>query len=65
MSEYVFEEDLKCLLEGYDYDTLFVGMEGVDSVSTFQDAGVLTRNKGLVVEMLDGSEYQVTIVKSK
>lgn len=30
---------------------------------TFEDAGILTNNKGLVID-LNGSEFQVTIVKS-
>jgi hypothetical protein len=33
-------------------------------VRTFEDMGVLTRNKGLVVT-IDGNEFQVTIVQSK
>ena len=34
-------------------------------VRDFQDAGLLTRNKGLVVKMVDGSEFQITIVQSR
>jgi hypothetical protein len=37
----------------------------VQSVSTFDDAGLLTRNKGLVIRLEDGSEFQVTIVQSQ
>lgn len=32
---------------------------------TFSDAGVLTMNKGIVIETDDGREYQITIVRSK
>ncbi|MCR9292065.1 MAG: hypothetical protein NXI32_05050 [bacterium] len=32
---------------------------------TFSDHGVLTNNKGIVVEFEDGSEFQITIVQSK
>lgn len=32
--------------------------------ATFEDVGTLTSNKGLVVRMKDGSEFQVTVVKS-
>ena len=39
--------------------------DGFDSVSTFNDAGVMTYNKGLVVRLRDGSEYQITIVRSR
>ena len=33
--------------------------------ASFQDVGMMTRNEGLVVRMNDGSEFQVTIVKSR
>ncbi len=32
---------------------------------TFQDVGMMTRNKGLVVRMKDGTEFQITVVKSR
>jgi hypothetical protein len=35
------------------------------SVRTFSSLGILTKNKGLVVRMSDGSEFQLTIVQSK
>ena len=34
-------------------------------VRTFENAGVLTYNKGLVITLPDGSEYQLTIVRSR
>lgn len=34
------------------------------SVSSFEDAGLLTTNEGLVVRMADGAEFQVTVVRS-
>ena len=37
----------------------------LDGVNTFEDEGLLTRNKGLVVHMSNGDEFQITIVKSK
>ena len=37
----------------------------VVGAETFEDAGVLTRNHGLVVRMADGSEFQLTVVRSK
>ena len=33
-------------------------------VRTFEEAGVLTMNKGLVVRLPDGSKFQLTIVQS-
>jgi hypothetical protein len=38
---------------------------GRRDVRSFEDSGLLTRNEGLVVRMEDGSEFQVTIVKSR
>jgi len=34
-------------------------------VSTFEEAGVLTGNRGVVVRAADGSEFQITIVQSR
>ena len=40
-------------------------MESLESVQTFEEAGVLTNNKGLVIRMKDHREFQVTIVQSR
>jgi hypothetical protein len=37
----------------------------IRQICSFDDAGVLTTDKGLVIECDDGSEYQVTIVRSR
>jgi hypothetical protein len=37
----------------------------VKSVRTFGENGVLTHNRGVVVRTADGSEFQITIVKSR
>jgi len=34
-------------------------------VTSYEEAGVLTRNSGLVVRTTDGSEFQLTIVQSQ
>lgn len=34
-------------------------------VETYEEAGLLTRDEGLVIKTEDGDEYQITIVKSK
>lgn len=58
-----FEVDLLDLLvRSADDDDLDLG---VDSVSSFADAGVLTRNAGLVVRLRNGDEFQITIVQSR
>ena len=33
-------------------------------VKTFEDAGLLTRDRGIVLSLKDGSEFQITIVQS-
>jgi len=37
----------------------------VASVRTFEEAGVLTGNRGVVVQCRDGSSFQVTVVQSR
>ncbi|HUT56490.1 MAG TPA: hypothetical protein VNA25_01295 [Phycisphaerae bacterium] len=37
----------------------------VRRVETFEEAGVLTGNRGVVVRAADGSEFQITIVQSR
>jgi len=39
--------------------------EGIRQISTYDDVGMLTTDKGLVVECDDGSELQISIVRSK
>jgi len=34
-------------------------------VQTFQEAGLLTRDEGLVIRLPDGNEFQITVVQSK
>lgn len=37
----------------------------INNVRTFEDAGVLTRDAGLIINLPDGSEFQVTIVRRR
>lgn len=37
----------------------------VASVHTYREVGMLTDDAGLVVRMVDGSEFQLTVVKSR
>ena len=51
-----------------DGDTLWPILTGSDNISqvrSFDDEGMLTNNKGLVVKLENGSEFQLTIVKRK
>ena len=37
----------------------------IAKVRTFEEAGVLTSNRGVVVQTDDGSEFQISIVQSR
>lgn len=67
MSEKEFETFLYSSVElyGMNGDAECGILAARSGVKTFEDAGVMTYNKGLVIRMDDGSEFQVTIVKSK
>jgi len=56
MNEKMFEDFMQELLADQDE---------IRSILTFDEAGMLTRNKGLVVRTSDGSEFQITIVQSR
>jgi len=45
-------------------DLLLDSDDDVESVNTFDEAGVLTHNQGLVVAFDNGAEFQITIVQS-
>lgn len=66
------EEDLETtLLEQFENGEGFEFMNDdevtvtVNDVQTFRQAGVLTNNKGLVLTMSDGTEFQLTLVQSR
>lgn len=46
-------------------EQLATELEDLEGIRTFLEAGVMTQDAGLVIQMADGSEFQVTIVKSK
>ena len=41
------------------------GIEELNAIRTYTEAGVMTSNPGLVLFLDDGSEFQVTIVQSR
>ena len=50
------------ITEGYDsYEICWENLR----VRTFAEAGLMTYNKGLVIELPDGTEFQLTIVQSR
>ena len=55
-----------------DFETLLYEMlqdedaaPEVRRVQTFEEAGLLTNNRGLVVRTRDGREFEITIVQSR
>ena len=65
MTEKGFEACLRAVLNGECELVESFDPDGVQGVATYEEAGVLTRNRGLVVTMDDGTEYQVTVVRSR
>jgi hypothetical protein len=51
------------LVEVLDWASDEDGM--VKTIETFEDLGVMTNNKGLVIRMQDNSKFQIVIVKSR
>ena len=48
----------------YGFLQRLVDVAELGKVRTFEDAGLLTGNRGVVVRMVDGSEFQISIVQS-
>ena len=73
MNEIEMQDNLKALLDEIsfmDADDLNQfdlppELAGIERTNTFEEAGVLTNNQGLVVHTSDGSKFQVTIVQSR
>jgi len=56
----------RILLEGLELGEF--SAEDIDEVRdlrSFLDAGIMTSNRGLVLTMMDGTEFQLSIVQSK
>ena len=73
MNDHEFQGALKALLDeiacmdadDLDQFDLPDDLGGIDHVRTFDEAGVLTQNAGLVIAMADRSEWQVTVIRSR
>jgi hypothetical protein len=73
MTDDQMEATLRDLLENVAYsdgdDRAVMGLDADDledaRVETYEEAGVLTTNRGLVLRLRDGSEFQLTIVRSR
>lgn len=63
MTEDEMVELLREILDAADTESVVEW--GIDRTDTFGDRGLLTLDAGLVVRMSDGSEFQVTVVRSR
>lgn len=64
-SEGEMREWLQEAIEAYTQEQESEGRDAPETTSSFKDAGVLTRNEGIVIPFADGREFQITIVRSK
>ena len=64
MNEKTIEDALNLLISG-ELDLVETALGEVSNIKTYAEAGILTRDSGLVLRMEDGSEFQITIKQSK
>ncbi len=73
MNETELQDTLRTLLQELSYmDTddldhfdIPCELAEIERIRTFDEAGVLTQDAGLVITTADGSEFQLTIVQSR
>jgi len=63
VTDETIQEALLGILNG-EWDMEYSALESAEA-RTFEDAGVMTYNKGLVITLPDGTEYQLNIVRSR
>lgn len=64
MNEKTIEDALNLLISG-ELALVDTALGEVSNIKTYAEAGILTRDSGLVLRMEDGSEFQITIKQSK
>ena len=64
MNEQVIREALEMILTG-EFSLEDTALEETRSARSFDEAGVLSGDEGLVLRMQDGSEFQITIRQSR
>lgn len=64
MNEKTIEDALNLLISG-ELDLVDTALGEVSNIKTYAEAGILTRDSGLVLRMEDVSEFQITIKQSK
>ena len=57
--------EIEKFIEGLDQSIVEYFEDVLNDISSFENEGVLTRDKGFVIRMVDGSQFQITIVKSR
>ncbi len=62
MNEFQFSEAIEDLLDDVPEEAVLY--DEVKRTSSFESAGILTSNAGLVVRLKDGTEFQITVVQS-
>jgi hypothetical protein len=60
-----FVNELREVLAETDDASDGINQQTIRRIETFEEAGILTRDAGLIVMMTDGSEFQVTVVRSR
>ena len=63
-TEETLQNGLRNLIEGTASDDDDILWENL-RVHTFDEAGMMTRDAGLVITLPDGTEFQLTIVQSR
>ena len=64
VTEDTMQDGLMELIAEATEDSFGIGWEEA-WVRTFEQAGIMTYNKGLVISLPDGTEFQLTIVQSR
>ena len=62
MTEYTEREIADAIAGALQYGE---PLDATRSIQTFEGAGVMTYNDGLVLTLEDGTEYQITVVRSR
>jgi hypothetical protein len=69
VTEQDMQDVLKEAITNASYDALdegtFIEELRNAKIRSFEDRGVLTSNKGLVIQLATGEEFQLTIVRSR
>lgn len=64
MNEQIIREALELVLNG-ELSMEDTDLEEIRVAQSFNEAGVLSSDEGLVLRMQDGSEFQITIRQSR